>query len=275
MLYQTMLGPGARPRRGARREPVACGLNAGLTARRLSAQWRPADLGSAVNVGLDPVLLNPRTPVVDAVCASVCGDWFEAADLWFEVYRDPRFRPLAAQCGAEASLYAGLLDLAEYFYLGFGDRAALPPFLGALRDKHAPIRAARMAYYDRGRRGGTAGTGVGGELMRLHFYREAIRHFLVMPPAERDSPATVALLTRAYAMLGAHASLIALHETRGEILDHAHLGPMVDRARRLLARQGDPPARNMQRFEQQHPAGALFTELTRKAAGARRAEAPP
>ena len=217
-----------------------------------------------MSVEIDPVLLNLRVPVIDAVCATVCGEWFEAADLWFEVYREPRLRPLAAGCGAEASLYAGLLDLAEYFYLGFGDRAATPPFIGALREKNEPIRAARMTYYGRERRHRASAPGAGGELMRLHFYREAIRHFLVMPPAERDSPVSVRLLARAYAMLGAHASLIALHETRGEILDQATLGPMVERARRLLVRQGDPPAKNVQRFQQQHPAGALFTAIGRR-----------
>jgi len=226
-----------------------------------------------VSAGLDPVLLNPRAPVIDAIRATVCGEWFEAADLWFEVYREPRLRPLAAQCGAEASLYAGLLDLAEYFYLGLGDRAAMPPFIGDLREKNEPIRAARMAYYGRGPRRRAKDPGAGGELMRLHFYREAIRHFLVMPPSERDSTAVVVLLARAYAMLGAHASLIALHETRREILDQAALGPMVERARRLLARQDDPPAKNVQRFAQQHPAGALFTAIGERPARPRRTRA--
>ncbi|MEO8927808.1 MAG: hypothetical protein ABI306_11670 [Caulobacteraceae bacterium] len=219
-----------------------------------------------MNAGVDPVLLNLRTPVVDAVCATVGGQWFEAADLWFEVYRDPRFRLLAAQCGAEASLYAGLLDLAEYFYLGLGDLAATPDFVIALKEKNAPIRSARMAYYGRGRDGHAKGPDAGAELMRLHFYREAVRRFLVLAPAQRDSPPTLVMLARAYAMLGAHASLIALHETRGEVLEGADLTPMVERARRLLARQSDPPIKNMQRFQQQHPAGPLFTTSVEDAA---------
>jgi len=220
-----------------------------------------------VSAGFDPVLLNLRTPMVDAVCATVCGEWFEAADLWFEVYRSPHLRPLAAQCGAEASLYAGLLDLAEYFYLGLNDAPAMPPFVRALREKNAPIRAARMAYYSRKLERRPAGHGAGAELMRLHFYREAVRHFLVLPPAERDSPTNITMLARAYAMLGAHASLISLYESQGEGLDDAGLAPMVDRARRLRARQADPPLKNMQRFEQQHAAGALFAACVEDARG--------
>jgi hypothetical protein len=246
---------------------IAPGLVAApVGGRRLGWSAAPVGMGSgirsAVSVGLDLVLLNLRTPVVDAVCATVCGEWFEAADLWFEVYRDPPLRPLAAQCGAEASLYAGLLDLAEYFYLGLSDPAAMPPFVRALREKNEPIRAARMAYYGRWlerRAKDRGGTAKGAELMRLHFYREAVRHFLVLPPAERDSPTAFALLARAYAMLGAHASLIALCESRGEGLDDPALAPMVERAKRLRARQADPPLTNVRRFQQQHAAAALFT----------------
>lgn len=212
----------------------------------------------AVSGGLDSIVLNPRTPLIDAICATVCGEWFEAADLWFEVYRDPRFRLLAAQCGAEASLYAGLLDLAEYFYLGLGDLAEAPAFVRALREKNEPIRRARLEYYGRRLEGHAKGAVRGGELMRLHFYREAVRHFLVLAPDERDSPKVLTLLARAYAMLGAHASLIALYESRRERLDEADLAHTVARARRLLARQSDPAPTNVHRFQKQHAAGALF-----------------
>lgn len=216
-------------------------------------------MGDDVSGGLDLILLNLRTPLIDAICATVCGEWFEAADLWFEVYRDPRFRPLAAQCGAEASLYAGLLDLAEYFYLGLGDLSEAPAFVRLLREKNEPIRAARRAYYGHRQEGRAMGPEKGGELMRLHFYREAVRHFLVLAPADRDSPTVLSWLARAYAMLGAHASLIALHESQRGRLEDADLAVVLARARRLLTRQSDPPLTNVQRFQQQHAAGALFT----------------
>jgi hypothetical protein len=218
-------------------------------------------MGEQVSVGLDPIGWNPRAPLIDAVCATVCGEWFEAADLWFEVYRDPGLRPLAAQCGAEASLYAGLLDLAEYFYLGLGEPGQAPPFVRALRDKNEPIRLARMAYYGRRLEGRARRAARGGELMRLHFYREAVRRFLVLAPAERDTPKVLGLLARAYAMLGAHASLIALHETQGARLAQADLADTIARARRLLARQSEPPLKNVHRFQRQHPAGPLFTAI--------------
>ena len=214
-----------------------------------------------MSVDLDAIVWNPRAPLIDAVCATVCGEWFEAADLWFEVYRDRRLRPLAAQCGAEASIYAGLLDLAEYFYLGLGDPAQAPGFVRDLREENEPIRLARMAYYGRRLDGRARGPARGGELMRLHFYREAVRCFLVLPPAERDTPRVLALLARAYSMLGAHASLIALHETQGARLAKADLGAKVARARRLLARLADPPLNNVHRFQRRHPAGPLFTAI--------------
>ena len=221
-----------------------------------------------MSVGLYPFPLNPRTPLIDAVCATICGQWFEAADLWFEVYHDPRFHLLAAQCGAEASLRAGLLDLAEYFYLGLGDLAEAPAFVRILREKNGPIRSARMAYYGRRLNGRAKGAVGGGELMRLHFYREAVRYFLVLAPAERDSSAVVPLLARAYALLGAHASLIALYESQAGRLDDADLTVLVARARRLLIRQSDPPLTNVQRFQQQHAAGALFTATVEDRPGA-------
>ncbi len=210
---------------------------------------------------LDPIVLNLGAPLIDAVCATICGEWFEAADLWFEVYRDSRFRSLAAQCGAEASLRAGLLDMAEYFYLGLGDPAEAPAFVRILREENEPIRSARMTYYGRGLEGRAKEAVAGGELMRLHFYREAVRCFLVLAPAERDSPAVLKLLARAYAMLGAHASLIALHESQPGRLDDADLAAMVARARRLLSRQSDTPLTNLQRFQREHPAGALLTAI--------------
>ncbi|MDQ2765164.1 MAG: hypothetical protein M3Y22_17315 [Pseudomonadota bacterium] len=222
---------------------------------------------------LDPVLLNLRVPLVDAICATVCGEWFEAADLWFEVYRDPRLRSLAAQCGSEASLYAGLLDLAEYFYLGLGEPIAVPPFVRALREKNEPIRAARRAFYDRRLNGRPGNADRGHELMRLHFYREAVRWILALPLAQRDCAAVLVLLARAYAMLGAHPALIALYESRRQDLNDAALASLVDRARRLVARQVEPPQTNLQRFERQHAAGSVFTAYLRGAGMAEQAMA--
>lgn len=227
-----------------------------------------------MNIDVDPILLNLSVPLIDAVCASVCSDWFEAADLWFEVCREPRYRPLAVQCGAEASLQSGLLDLAEYFYIGLNEELdELPEFLKVLRQRNEPIRLARVKYYSQrlaadrhGPRGDTAR-----ELMRLHFFREAVR-FLLVSADFRERPATVApMLARAYRMLGAHASLIGLYETQGAFLGDTDLRESLSRAKRLLARQSDKPMKNVGRFQDQHPAGPLFTHIVERLAREARA----
>lgn len=212
---------------------------------------------------VDPSLLNFRVPLIDAVCASVCGDWFEAADLWFEVCREPRYRPLAVQCGAEAALNSGLLDLAEYFYLGLIELPDFPEFIKNLRDRNAPIRLARTKYYSQrlvaDRRQPRSDTAR--ELMRLHFFREAVRCLLVSVQFQDDPATVVPMLARAYRMLGAHASLIGLCATHCAFLNAPDLSDMVGRAKRLLARQSEPPIKNVQRFQDQHPAGPLFTSI--------------
>jgi hypothetical protein len=216
-----------------------------------------------VNNDLDPILLNLNVPLIDAVCASVCGDWFAAADLWFEVCRDPRYRPVAVQCGAEAALQAGLLDLAEFFYLGLHELPKIPDFVTNLRERSAPIRRARTKYYSQRLAGdpARARSDTGQELMRLHFFREAVRFILVSPQFREAPSAVVPLLARAYWMLGAHASLICLYETHQTFLSAADLSDKVSRARRLLSRRSEPPMKNVRRFQDQHPAGRTFSAI--------------
>lgn len=221
-----------------------------------------------MSTDLDPILLNLNVPLIDAVCASVCGEWFEAADLWFEVCREPRYRALAVQCGAEAALYSGLLDLAEYFYLGLDELRVFPEFVKTLRERNAPIRSARIKYYSHRLTLGTRRSkrDTAQELMRLHFFREAVR-FLLVSAQFRDDPATAApMLARAYGTLGAHASLVALHETHPAFLDEPNLRETVGRARRLLARQAEPPLKNVSRFQDQHAAGPLLTAIVEDSA---------
>lgn len=212
---------------------------------------------------MDLTLLNLRVPVVDAVCATVCGDWFGAADLWFEVSRDPRYRGIAAQCGAEAALHAGLLDLAEYFYIGLRDLPDIPEAIQRLREENSAIRQARLKYYQRRLSGWVCDRGPmgGAELMGLRFYRESVRHFLVMPRKDRDPVVVTPLLARAYAMLGAHAALIGLCKSHRELLRQPDVAPMVVRAEGLLIWQAEPPIYNIRRFEQQHVAGPAFTAI--------------
>ncbi|MBA3810163.1 MAG: hypothetical protein H0X27_00660 [Caulobacteraceae bacterium] len=206
---------------------------------------------------VDLTVLNLRVPVVDAVCATACGDWLSAADLWFETFRDSSFRGLAARCGAEAALQAGLLDLAEYFYVGLRELPDIPEDLGMLRRENEPVRRARLDYFQRRLEGWRDEGGLEGasELMSLRFYREVIRRLLVMPSGGRDLAAVAPLLARAYARLGAHASLLALWRTNREGLAGTDVAPMVSRAERLFRWQSDPPLENVRRFERAHPAG--------------------
>ncbi len=225
--------------------------------------------GTGLVSGIDLTILNLRVPVIDAVCATTCGDWLSAADLWFEAFRDSSFRGLAARCGAEAALQAGLLDLAEYFYVGLRELPDIPEDVGALRKENESVRRARLDYYQRRLDGRSDNGGLegAGELMRLRFYREVIRRLLVVPDGGRDLAIVAPLLARAYAMLGAHASLLALWRTNQEILAGTDLAPMVSRAERMLHWQSDPPIDNVRRFERAHPAGSLLRTALEQAAG--------
>ena len=211
-------------------------------------------------LAVDPIWLNLRAPLTDAICATVCAEWSKAADLWFEATRESDYRVLASLCGAEAALNAGLLDMAEYFYLGFADLEAPPTFIALLRARNAPIREARKKYYSGRRRAHERLPSLEGgrELIRLHLYREAVRS-LLLSSAFPDHPAEAApLLGRAYAALGAHASLIALSDHFAGSLSDPKLAEQVARAERLLARRSEPAAKNLRRFVEQHAAGQAF-----------------
>ena len=207
---------------------------------------------------IDPIWLNLRAPMADAIGATVCGEWSKAADLWFDVTREAAYRSLASVCGAEAALSAGLLDMAEYFYLGVAEMESAPPFLALLRARNAPIRQARMKYYAHRRRAleRLPSLEAGRELIRLHLYREAVRTLLLSAAFTAHPAEAAPLLARAYAAMGAHVSLVALHE-RAALTD-PKLIASAERSERLLTRLADPPAKNIRRFLEQHPAGQAF-----------------
>ena len=110
---------------------------------------RPSPLAGAP-LSLEPVdllLLSVKAPLSDAVSATVCARWREAADLWLDVYRQPAYRPLAARCGLEATLKAGLYDLAQYFHIGLNDAPSLPDFLAEPWRQSLPIRRDRARFH--------------------------------------------------------------------------------------------------------------------------------
>ncbi len=213
-------------------------------------------------VAIDPIWLNLRAPLTDAICATVCAEWSKAADLWFEATREADYRALASVCGAEAALNAGLLDMAEYFYLGFAEMGSPPAFIGLLRARNDPIREARKRYFAHRRRAHERSPSLEGgrELIRLHLYREAVRALLLSSAFTAHLEETAPLLARAYAGLGAHASLVALADHLAGLAADPKLAEQVARAERLLARLADPPEKNLRRFVEQHPAGQAFAQ---------------
>lgn len=219
---------------------------------------------------IDLTVLNLRVPVIDAVCATVCGDWLSAADLWFETFRDPPFRGLAARCGAEAALQAGLFDLAEYFYVGLAELADFPAEIVILRGEAEPVRQARRAYFQRRLDGEVAVGSLDGasELISLRFYPQAVRRMLVSPLSRSDPALVAPILARAYAGLGAHACLVDLWEGRKDGLGGADMDLLVSRARRLLRWRSDRPIDNVRRFEEGHAAGAVLTATLERVVGA-------
>ena len=208
----------------------------------------------------DLIRLNLRAPIVDAVCATVCSSWSDATDLWFEVHGEPRYRDLAVQCGLQAALNAGLLDMAAFFEIGLADLPSTPEFLETLVRKNQPVRSARAAFYDKGIQSGAnpLTTAPGRELMRLHLFREAICAFLASREFQKKPAETVPLLARAYSMLGLHATLSGLNRTYGAYLKSSDSVALVERAERLLKREADAPLKNVMRFQQQHPLGAVL-----------------
>jgi hypothetical protein len=217
------------------------------------------------------LLHNFRAPLVEAICATVCSSWCEASDLWLEVYRTRRCRGLASQCGVQAALNAGLIDIAEYFYVGLDEYERVPDYIQSLWSKNMPVKEARVLFYSVGiQEGRNPARGTSGkDLMRLHLYREAIQVFLVSGALQSNPKDVAPSLARAYAMLGAHASLLGLYDAYRVHLDGTEAVALVERARRLVERQRQSAGRNLARFVEQHPAGPELREIERQLTDAR------
>ncbi len=219
--------------------------------------------------GADEMIrLDPASPLVEAVGASVREDWLEAADLWFEAARHQAGRPLAMVCGAQAALEAGLFDLAAYFRIGMEDRAAVPDFIAELLAASEPVRDARKRRHGR-RLSGEAETGEAGSvdtLLDLRLSREAIHLVLTADPYRGNWVRAAPALARAYAALGAHAAFIALGETRAAEIADPGLDRKLARARRLEGLRAETPTAIVRQFQNDHPAGPVLSALLAHAA---------
>jgi hypothetical protein len=206
---------------------------------------------------LDLLISGIRAPLVDAVCATVCDRWREAADLWLDVCRVLAYRPLAAACGLEASLHAGLYDLSQYFQLHVDGSPAAPDFLAEPWRRSLTIRRNRARFYSSP--AGNVSTGdARGEPRRLadlHLYREAIHLF------RRDRQAAIPLLTECYFALGEHEALLALHRTHREYFVDRDVQAMLASAENGLARAAMGPVENTEDFLRRHPMGARLAPL--------------
>jgi len=217
---------------------------------------------------VDLLMLSVKAPLADAVCATVCLRWREAADLWLDVYREPSYQPLAAQCGLEATLRAGLYDLAQYFHIGLAEAPSLPDFLTEPWRQSLPIRRNRARFYARQINPGQAEGGSQTETRRLtqhlvdlHLYREAIRGIFRRRLYQTNPGAAVPLLAACYSALGEHEALIALRRSRRWYFGGRGGRSMLENAETCLGRASMGPVENVLEFTKSHPAGALLARL--------------
>jgi hypothetical protein len=212
---------------------------------------------------VDLLLLSVKAPLVDAVSATVCDRWREASDLWLEVYREPRYRALAALCGLEASLRAGLYDLSQYFHLGIDDRPALPAFLAEPWRESLPIRRSRARFYSCPR--GPSDHAWSGRSIRsmvdLRLFREAIRDVFRRRLLQTDRGTAVRLLTKCYFALGEHEALLALHRSQRLYFGGPNARAMLETASASMTRETLGVVENTLEFVRRHPAGSVLTPL--------------
>ena len=209
---------------------------------------------------VDLLLLSVKAPLSDAVSATVCGRWRQAADLWLDVYRQPVYQSLAARCGLEATLNAGLYDLAQYFRIGLSDTALLPDFLVEPWRRSLAIRRGRARFYAErtDASSGPHARWLTKRLVELHFYREAIRETFRQRLFSRDRGAAVPLLAECYFRLGEHEALIALQRSQPVYCMGAGVRAKVRNARDALAREALGPVHSALELARRHPAGPLL-----------------
>lgn len=212
---------------------------------------------------VDLLLLSAKTPLADAVCATVWNRWREAADLWLEVFREPRYRTLSALCGLEATLQAGLYDLAHYFHIGIDGRPALPAFLAEPWRQSLPVRRSRARFY--------AGRAVASSqaevdraaryLVDLRLYREAIRAVFQGRQWQTHRGSAVGLLAECYFALGEHEALLALHRTQRLCFVGSRANMLLKNAKACAAREALGSVEAILDFVQRHPAGSVLAPL--------------
>ena len=210
-------------------------------------------------------MLSIKSPLADAVCATVCCRWREGADLWLDVFREPRFKALSARCGLDAALNAGLYDLAQYFHVHLDEDPSLPDFLAEPWRQSLPIRRNRVRFYARWNCNDPVQASSPADvrataryLVDLRLYREAIREIFRGRFYSSDPGAAVPLLALCYSALGEHEAFMALRVSRRWYFRGPTVRAMLQNAREGLARAERGAVENVLEFTRSHPAGPLL-----------------
>lgn len=210
---------------------------------------------------LDLILLNAKAPVGHGASASLCGRWREAADVWLDCIGEPAFRDLSARCGLEASLRAGLYDLAQFFRLKIGPTLDDFADLRELWRESLPVRRARARYH-RERllaHSGAVAQASPQRLIELRMYPEAIGRVFQETRIRRSSGASSLLLARCHEALGEHEAVLSLRSTPAWGIGGSELRTIKQRAKARLSLWQRPDTDNVRLFATSHPAGSLLT----------------
>jgi hypothetical protein len=212
---------------------------------------------------IDLLIFSVTTPLADAVCATACGCWSDAADLWFLVSEDPRYRIIATECGFEAAVLAGEFDLAEYFRIHNGHLADSGVFTESRWTELVSIKAKRTRFFTRtieNTRFGIAPAPVA-ELIDLRLFKRAIHQVFAHGSYRRGSSDAVRLLAHCYSGLGFHAALIALQSRHPRAFSTPDLRLRYEEASRLNAMRAKATPQIFSHFLHSHPTGLKLSEL--------------
>ncbi len=212
---------------------------------------------------IDLLILSASVPLADAVCATACGCWSDAADLWFLISENPRYRVIATECGFEAAVLAGEFDLAEYFLVQNRHLADSGVFTEPRWIELGTLKASRKRLFlrtvDRARIDGRPASIA--ELIELRLFKRAIHQIFADGSYRRKLGASARWLAQCYSGLGYHASLIALRARHPLALATPDFMKRCEEAGRLETMRTTATPQIFAHFLNMHPAGAKLSAL--------------
>ncbi len=238
-------------------------LSRSLSASGLTVATEVTVIESVQFDAIDLLILSASVPLADAVCASACGCWSDAADLWFLISENSRYRLIATECGFEAAVLAGEFELAEYFHVhnrhladtGVSTEPRWIELVGLkARRKRLFLRTIEKTRIQR-RPPSIA------ELVELRLFKRAIHRIFVDGSHRRIHDASARLLAKCYSGLGYHASLIALQACHPRALATPDLKKRCEEAWLLETMRTKAASEIFAHFLNVHPAGAKLSAL--------------